>query len=94
MFETMLAEIDAETIRILFSLKISTEAELENLNNQEKSQELKMEKEEINPEIIQKENKSTPESNTGTVKRNEPKLGRNDQCLCGSGKKFKHCHGK
>lgn len=24
----------------------------------------------------------------------EPKLGRNDPCHCGSGKKFKHCHGK
>ena len=26
--------------------------------------------------------------------RNEPKLGRNDPCHCGSGKKFKLCHGK
>ncbi|MCA9835738.1 MAG: UPF0149 family protein [Trueperaceae bacterium] len=24
----------------------------------------------------------------------EPKLGRNDPCYCGSGKKYKHCHGK
>ncbi len=24
----------------------------------------------------------------------EPKVGRNDPCPCGSGKKFKHCHGK
>jgi preprotein translocase subunit SecA len=23
-----------------------------------------------------------------------PKVGRNDPCPCGSGKKFKHCHGK
>jgi len=23
-----------------------------------------------------------------------PKVGRNDPCYCGSGKKFKHCHGK
>ncbi|MEM6988130.1 MAG: SEC-C metal-binding domain-containing protein, partial [Pseudomonadota bacterium] len=26
--------------------------------------------------------------------RNTPKLGRNDPCWCGSGKKFKQCHGK
>lgn len=26
--------------------------------------------------------------------RNAPKLGRNDPCHCGSGKKFKQCHGK
>jgi len=29
-----------------------------------------------------------------TLKRNAPKVGRNDPCPCGSGKKFKACHGK
>src|SRR5690242_11034312 len=28
-----------------------------------------------------------------TIKRDEPKIGRNDPCWCGSGKKFKKCHG-
>lgn len=28
------------------------------------------------------------------VKRTVPKVGRNDQCPCGSGKKYKHCHGR
>jgi preprotein translocase subunit SecA len=28
-----------------------------------------------------------------TVKRDEPKIGRNDPCYCGSGKKYKKCHG-
>jgi preprotein translocase subunit SecA len=28
-----------------------------------------------------------------TVKRDLPKVGRNDPCPCGSGKKYKHCHG-
>lgn len=28
------------------------------------------------------------------VRRNEPKIGRNDPCPCGSGKKYKQCHGK
>jgi preprotein translocase subunit SecA len=27
------------------------------------------------------------------VKRDEPKIGRNDPCYCGSGKKYKKCHG-
>ncbi|MGB9338494.1 MAG: preprotein translocase subunit SecA [Polyangiales bacterium] len=27
-----------------------------------------------------------------TVKRDRPKLGRNDPCYCGSGKKYKNCH--
>lgn len=29
-----------------------------------------------------------------TVRRDEPKVGRNDPCPCGSGKKFKQCHGR
>jgi uncharacterized protein len=29
-----------------------------------------------------------------TVRRDAPKVGRNDPCPCGSGKKFKACHGK
>ncbi|HET7866842.1 MAG TPA: UPF0149 family protein [Burkholderiaceae bacterium] len=29
-----------------------------------------------------------------TVRRETPKVGRNDPCPCGSGKKFKQCHGR
>jgi preprotein translocase subunit SecA len=29
-----------------------------------------------------------------TVRREAPKVGRNDPCPCGSGKKYKQCHGK
>lgn len=29
-----------------------------------------------------------------TVHRDEPKIGRNDLCYCGSGKKYKQCHGR
>jgi len=28
------------------------------------------------------------------IRRSEPKVGRNDPCPCGSGKKYKQCHGK
>jgi preprotein translocase subunit SecA len=28
------------------------------------------------------------------VLTNEPRVGRNDPCPCGSGKKYKQCHGK
>ena len=33
-----------------------------------------------------------PES-AGTFVRDERKVGRNEPCPCGSGKKYKHCHG-
>lgn len=28
-----------------------------------------------------------------TYRRDTPKLGRNDPCFCGSGRKYKKCHG-
>jgi preprotein translocase subunit SecA len=34
----------------------------------------------------------TPET-AGTFVRGERKVGRNEPCPCGSGKKYKHCHG-
>ena len=34
------------------------------------------------------------EAKVETIRRATPKVGRNDPCPCGSGKKFKQCHGK
>ena len=36
---------------------------------------------------------SSEEEKASPVKNTQPKLGRNDPCFCGSGKKYKHCHG-
>lgn len=35
-----------------------------------------------------------PQNNPTTFVRAGPKIGRNDPCPCGSGRKYKHCHGK
>jgi preprotein translocase subunit SecA len=35
-----------------------------------------------------------PLVNVPVVKDEHDKVGRNDPCWCGSGKKFKHCHGR
>jgi len=34
------------------------------------------------------------ENKVETIRREQPKVGRNEPCPCGSGKKFKQCHGK
>ena len=40
-------------------------------------------------------NEEKTEQNQEEIKENksEKKVGRNEKCPCGSGKKFKHCHG-
>jgi preprotein translocase subunit SecA len=35
-----------------------------------------------------------PQGDAVTVVRSQPKVGRNDPCPCGSGKKYKYCHGR
>ena len=44
----------------------------------------------MNPEKIHSDDSH---SVTAPVRRDEPKVGRNDPCPCGSGKKYKKCHG-
>lgn len=36
---------------------------------------------------------STDETEQENTPRTHPKIGRNEPCPCGSGKKYKHCHG-
>ena len=38
--------------------------------------------------------KETKQQNREPVRRETPKIGRNDKCPCGSGKKYKNCCGK
>ena len=37
--------------------------------------------------------KSSSPERVQTIRRDQPKVGRNDPCPCGSGKKYKKCHG-
>jgi preprotein translocase subunit SecA len=39
------------------------------------------------------EGEKRPRAKQETVVRTQPKVGRNDPCPCGSGKKYKKCHG-
>jgi preprotein translocase subunit SecA len=78
MFESMLDEIDFETVRVLFSLKISSEEGLNPVNNEKKNedQEMVLNKEQASPIVGEKPNSG--QKNITSVKRDEPKIGRND----------------
>ena len=94
MFETMLNAINTEAIKILFRLEIASEEEIQELEQRsleaQKNKEMRLQQAKPDLEVgSENAQNSSPE----TVKRDEPKLGRNDPCHCGSGKKFKQCHG-
>ena len=95
MFESMLAEIDSETIRILFSLQISADEVIESLGENKNNTEIVMKKEEASSELnLKNKHNSSIQEQPKTIVRETPKLGRNEICWCDSGKKYKHCHGK
>ena len=51
----------------------------------------------IKPEVDEygQESQERDASSPGhTVRNIDPKIGRNDPCPCGSGKKYKQCHGQ
>ncbi len=43
--------------------------------------------------LSQRESSEPCRTSSRTVRREAPKVGRNDPCPCGSGKKYKQCHG-
>jgi preprotein translocase subunit SecA len=43
--------------------------------------------------VMELEPRSAPPETAAPFVRAVPKVGRNEPCPCGSGRKYKHCHG-
>jgi preprotein translocase subunit SecA len=99
MFEVMLNETNSDVIKVLFRLELASEEEIHELEERsresQRNREMKLQQEKFEP-VIGNDNNSKPDQSPPAepIKRLEPKLGRNDPCYCGSGKKFKQCCGK
>ena len=91
MFESMLDEIDSGTVRILFSLQIANENDVNSLKQNDQRQEMSLEKAEIGNH--QENNLNNEESKfketAETITRVEPKLGRNDLVKISNGQETK-----
>ena len=86
MFESMLDEIDNGTVRILFSLQIANENDVNSLKQNNQRQEMSLGKAKINSH---QENNLQNEETTKTVTRVEQKLGRNDLIKITNGEETK-----
>ena len=101
MFQQMLEEIKQDTIAFLCHVKFQTAAELAPLsaeNNPPAEDQLQLQHAQAD-DILHPAQAPAPAA-AEAVKKADPivraqkKVGRNEPCPCGSGKKFKHCHGK
>jgi preprotein translocase subunit SecA len=83
LFEELMGRIEEDTLRFLFLLQPV----------EEKKQAEQIEKRRRRQEFVMSSQNNGGEGAGRQVKRDAPKVGRNDPCPCGSGKKFKKCHG-
>ncbi len=93
-FIEMLERIKEQVASLFFKAQFIDESEIQHQKQQEK---LAVHHATIS--AFSGADQPAPQLETGpqrvkTVRREHPKIGRNDPCWCGSGKKFKHCHGE
>ena len=108
LFERYLAKVRDDVTKTLMTIQIDSTDGVENEIDENQQyvvddQNLKYSKNELNEntnqpfknDTIKKSNNTVEvEKESSTFRRDLPKVGRNEVCPCGSGKKYKHCHGK
>lgn len=98
MFQQMLEQIKHETVSLISRAELPT---LEEIKALEAAQQIP---DDVQYQHAQADNVLQPQQQEAALedkqkkqqpfKRTHKKLGRNEPCYCGSGKKFKHCHGR
>ena len=97
MFEEMIQNIQEEFVKFCYNVTVETSTERRDVIGTGEGR-----KDEYVDEDIQDAGQGMPtgtkiperERKQETVRREQPKIGRNDPCPCGSGKKYKHCCGR
>ena len=99
LFEALLERLKQEVVRILSHLQIKRqdEAELIERQRREEAARQKLAFQHAEASVLSEGEPSaeaqSAEATQQPVVRDAPKVGRNDPCPCGSGKKYKQCHG-
>ncbi|MCE5231902.1 MAG: preprotein translocase subunit SecA [Mizugakiibacter sp.] len=106
MFSAMLDRIKRETTQILARIRVRSEEEVQALEEQQRrqSERAPLEFQHAEASGFAAEPAAAAQASAGEsavaaaahtpVMREGPKVGRNDPCPCGSGKKYKQCHGR
>ena len=92
MFTDMLDRIKHEVVTILSRVQVRSDEEIEAMEAQRRQLSGDIEYQHANASAMGG-NEDADEEHTPFV-RDERKIGRNEPCPCGSGKKYKQCHGK
>ena len=84
LFEGLMDSIEEDALRFLYLLQpVEEKKQVEQIERKQRRQQM----------ILNQVGGDGDGAAARQVKRDSPKVGRNDPCPCGSGKKFKKCHG-
>jgi len=93
MFTEMLSRIKHEVVTILSRVQVRSDEEIEAMEQQRRQQSSEIEYQHADASAMGSTEQDSENQHTPFV-RGEKKVGRNEPCPCGSGKKYKQCHGK
>jgi preprotein translocase subunit SecA len=97
LFEELLSNLKQEVVKFLSHVQIQRrdEAALIEQQRREAAQRERMAFQHAEASALAQETEAdAPPAIPQTFTREQPKVGRNEPCPCGSGKKYKQCHGK
>lgn len=98
LFSSLLDQVKRQVTQILLSVQVASREEVEAAERaaEEAAQAVRnVQYHHANPDEPEGAEEAAPADPTAQpFVRSSEKVGRNDPCWCGSGKKFKHCHGK
>ena len=92
LFLQMLENIKRDVIVFLYRVSIRTEEDIELAENRENKQKVNYRHPSVSSSLSN--NPQEEGSPDKPYVRGKPKIGRNEPCPCGSGKKYKQCHGR
>jgi preprotein translocase subunit SecA len=93
LFGLMLEMINTEVTRVLMTVQFRSEAELQKIEEPPAPTNVQFHHAD-HDQALQEANADADGGDEQTFVRQGQKVGRNDPCPCGSGKKYKYCHGK
>ncbi len=94
LFESMLNTIAREVCQVTLTVQVRSEADVEAVEVQEPPvSNVQYHHADYDEVLGDGESEAAEPGKQVPIHRDLPKVGRNDPCPCGSGKKYKHCHG-
>ncbi len=100
LFEGLLNTVKAEVTKITMLVQVKTEADVEAVEQPTQVENVQYQHAEFNESMADAELANPSEDEAARLASGAPvvrdgvKVGRNDPCPCGSGKKYKQCHGQ